>query len=332
MEKISQAKAEDYEEIQRLLEDAYGHTHNYFSAAYPAVWRKETTDFQHTYLIREGDGIASLVRVFSLDLILGKSRVKAGGIGGVATSPSIRGKGYMSQLMNHAIDQMKEEGFPVSILGGDRHRYRSFGYENAGKTLRLTVTRRGLDKAGIKPIFPQRYFGEPDLLRQIIIAYQQHPYRRKRAEEEYRLIYRKSGLLLFCSGKDQDFGYLALSGEGGREGVVEFGGNAGTILGITRYVMERFGDTPLTFFFPERSAVPEPILKSASDWNVVSTWMLKIIDLEKTISVFLPQTGGSAKPDLAALKFLPEPAQVEALFGTLSGSPFNFFLWPLDCI
>ena len=332
MEKISQARPEDYEEIQRLLEDAYGHTHNYFSTTYPAVWRKETTDFKHTYLIREGDCIASLVRVFPLDLILGKSRVKAGGIGGVATSPSIRGKGYMSQLMNHAIEKMKEEDFPISVLGGDRHRYRNFGYENAGKTLRLTVSRRGLEKSGIKPVFPRRYFGEPDLLRQVIIAYEQHPYRRKRIEEEYRLIYQKPGLLLFCSGEGQDFGYLALSGECGREGVVEFGGNALTILGITRYVMERFGDTPLTLFFPGRSAVPEPIFQSASDWSVVSTWMLKILDLEKTVSVFLLQTGGTAKPDLAALKSLPEPARVEALFGTLSGSPFNLFLWPLDCI
>lgn len=326
------AKMEDYEKIQRFLEDAYGHSYNLFPNAYPMVWRKETTDYRHIYLIREEKRIVSLVRFFPLDLILGPVSVKVAGIGGVSTLPSARGKGYMNQLMKHAVARMKEEGFPVSILWGDRHRYQTFGYENAGKTLNLTITQRGLHKAGVKPVFPQRYFGQEDLLVKIIAAYEKNPYRKIRAKKEYTLLYQKPGLLLFSAGDDKNFGYLALSGESGRNGCVEFGGSAPTILEIAGYVMERFGLFSLNFFFPEKSVIPEPILQAASEWTMTSSGMVKIVELEKTLSLFTAQSEKGKIPDIASLKTLTETEQTSVLFGTLSESPFNIFFWPLDHI
>ena len=238
----------------------------------------------------------------------------------------------MNQLMEHAIARMKEEGFPISVLGGDRHRYQTFGYENAGKTLNLTITQRGLRKAGVKPIFPQRYSGQENLLVKIIAAYEKNHYRKIRAKEEYALLYQKPGLLLFAAGEDKNFGYLALSGEFGRNGCVEFGGCALTIMEIAGYAMERFRFPSLTFFFPEKSVIPEPILQTASEWNITSSTMLKIVDLEKTVSLFTAQSGKGKIPDNASLKALTETEQVSTLFGTLSKSPFNIFIWPLDHI
>jgi len=332
LEKILSAEPKDYEEIQRFLEDAYGHSYNYFPNAYPTVWRKETTDYRHTYLIREEKKIVSLVRLFPLDLILGPISVKAAGIGGVASSPSARGKGYMNQLMKYAAARMKEEGFPISVLGGDRHRYQAFGYENAGKTLNLTITQRGFRKAGLKSIIPERYQGEKDLLTKIITSYENHPYRKVRTKEEYVSLYQKPGLLLFCADNGCDFGYLVLSDKSGRNSCVEFGGNSVTILGIAGYAMERFGLSSLNFFFPEKSIIPEPILQAASEWNITSSTMLKIVDLENTVSLFTAQSEKGKIPDIYSLKTLTETEQVSALFGTFPGSPFNIFLWPLDHI
>jgi len=332
MEKILGAEPKDYEEIQRVLEDAYGHSYNYFPNACPTVWRKETTDYRHTYLIREEKKIVSLIRLFPLDLILGPISVKAAGIGGVASSPSARGKGYMNQLMNYAAARMKKEGFPISVLWGDRHRYRAFGYENAGKTLNLTITQRGLHKAGVKPVFPQKYSGQENLLVKIIAAYEKNHYRKIRTKEGYALLYQKPGLLLFFAGDDKNFGYLALSDKSGRNSCVEFGGSAPTILGIAGYAMERFGLSSLNFFFPEKSIIPEPILQAASEWNIAFSAMLKIVDLEKTISLFTAQSEKGKIPDIYSLKTLPETEQVSVLFGILLESPFNIFLWPLDYI
>ena len=332
MKKILSAEPKDYEEIQRFLEDAYGHSYNAFSDRYPTVWRKETTNYRHIYLIREEGKIVSLVRLFPLNLILGPVSIKAAGIGGVATSPSVRSKGYMNQLMEHAISRMKEEGFPVSILWGDRHRYRTFGYENAGRTINLTVNRRGLHKTGVKPVFPKRYSGEKDLLVKITAAYEKNNYRRARTKEECAFLYQKTGLLVFCDGSGDDFGYLALSGEFGSNGCVEFNGSAPTVLGIADYLMDRFSLSSLNFFFPEKSAIPAPILQAASNWTIHSSGMVKIIDLEKTVSLFTPQSEKEKIPNIAFLKSLTETEQVSALFGTFSESPFNIFIWPLDLI
>ncbi|MFH2067848.1 MAG: GNAT family N-acetyltransferase [Candidatus Omnitrophota bacterium] len=332
MEKIVGAETKDYEEIQRFLEDAYGHSRNFFPNTYPAVWQGDTTNYQHVCLIRDEGKIVSLVRLFPLDLALGPVSVKVAGIGSVSTSPSVRGKGLMNRLMEHAIARMKEESFPISILGGDRHRYQAFGYENAGKTLNFTINQRGLRKTGVKPVFPQRYSGQEGLLVKIIAAYEKNYYRKIRTKEEYALLYQKPGLLLFSAGEDTDFGYLALSGESGRNGCVEFGGSARTIMGIAGYVMERFSLSSLTFFFPEKSVIPEPILQTASEWNITSSTMLKIVDPEKTVYLFAPQSEKGKIPDSASLKTLTEVEQVSALFGTLSESPFNIFIWPLDRI
>ena len=332
MKKILGAEPKDYEEIQRFLEDAYGHSYNAFPDRYPMVWQKETTDYRHIYLIREEERIVSLVRLFPLNLILGPVSIKTAGIGGVATSPSVRGKGYMNQLIEHAIARMKEEDFPVSILGGNRHRYQTFGYENAGKTINLTVNRRGLHKTGVKPVFPQRYSGEKNTLVKIIDAYEKNHYRKVRTKEEHALLYQKPGLLLFSAGEEKKFGYLALSGEFGRNGCVEFGGCAPTILGIAAYLMERFSLSSLNFSFPEKSVIPETVLQAASGWNITSSVMLKIVDLKKTVSLFAPQSEKGKIPNIASLKTLPETEQVSALFGVFSESPFNIFIWPLDLI
>ncbi|MCX5642959.1 MAG: GNAT family N-acetyltransferase [Candidatus Omnitrophica bacterium] len=332
MEKIQSAEAKDYEQIQRFLEDAYGHSYNAFLNMYPALWHKDTTDYRHIYSIREEGRIVSLVRLFPLDLILGPVSVKVAGIGSVSTSPSVRGKGYMNRLMEHATAKMKEEGFPISVLSGDRHRYQTFGYEEAGTTLNLVINRRGLHKTGVKPIFPQRYSGQENLLVKISAAYEKNHYRKIRTKEEYALLYQKPGLLLFSAGDDKDFGYLALSGEHGAGGCAEFGGSAQTIMRITGYVMERFGLSSLNFFFPDKAVIPEPILQAASGWNITSSTMLKIVDLEKTLSLFAPQHQERKIPDLASLKTVPETEQVSALFSTFPGSPFNIFLWPLDHI
>ena len=113
---------------------------------------------------------------------------------------------------------------------------------------------------------------------------------------------------------------------------MEFGGCGSTILGIAAYLMERFSLPSLNFFFPEKSALPEQILQAASGWTINSSEMIKIVDLEKTVSLFAPQSEKEKIPDITSLKALPETERVAALFGALSESPFNIFIWPLDLI
>ena len=324
---ISAAKA-DYAAIQKFLEDAYNHATDFFPLHYPWCWREENTDFGHTYLIRESAQIVSLVRMFPLDLSLGGVQIRIGGIGGVSTKPSCRGKGYMSQLLQHAVDQMKAEQMPVPILWGDQHRYQSFGYQTAGQAVTLAISRRGLEKMRVSPLEGVRFQGQPELLSQMIQAYHAHAFHRRRTLEEFRLVCRHPDLLLFCTQAKDPFAYLGLM----NGAPVEYGGDMQNVLGLTAHLMTRLGRWTMDFRFPHWAAVPASVRAAAWTWKIEPTGQIKILDLEKTLTGFAPQAPEAIIPPLQKLRAMPESQQTEALFGTAHGSPFNIWVWPLDNI
>ena len=330
---ISTPTADEYTAIQRFLEDVYGHGLNYFPLHYGWCWRPEHMDYAHTYCLRENGRIASLVRVFPLPLQQGAAQVKVAGIGAVSTLPAHRGKGYMKRLLEYAIAAMRREGFPVSILWGDQHRYQPFGYQTAGKMIALSVSRRGLEKTRLAPLTPARFQGQEQLFRSIFQAYQRNPFRHLRTEPQCRAAYEHARLLLYAAGEAEKFGYLGLFyGAGMTSGAVEFGGHPSTILQIAANLMERFGVGTLEFRFPKWSLIPPDFVRAASYWKVEPAGQIKILDLEATLRDFRPQAPQFSPGEMTALKALPETEQVDALFGTANNSPFNLFFWPLDHI
>jgi hypothetical protein len=92
------------------------------------------------------------VGVYPLEVEIHGVRWPIAGIGGVSTLPEARGKGYMTQLLIHAVTVMREQGYVLSWLGGDRQRYNAFGWEVAGQNYELTFTRRSLDRSGVEPV------------------------------------------------------------------------------------------------------------------------------------------------------------------------------------
>jgi hypothetical protein len=58
----------------------------------------------------------------------------------------------MTQLLYHVVSAMREHGYALSWLGGDRQRYNTFGWESAGQNFELNFARRALDRAGVEPV------------------------------------------------------------------------------------------------------------------------------------------------------------------------------------
>lgn len=317
------AHADEYAAIQRFLEEAYQAQANSFARHYPAVWRPETTEFQRIFMITEGARIASLVRVFPLELKQNERRIRCDGIGAVATAPWARGKGHMRTLLSHADASMKAEGVPLSILWGHRHRYRAFGYETAGKVAHLSVTKTDLAKSGIPAISARTYQGEPGVLDQIQIAYMRQPYCRIRQPQEYPLIYQAQELQVYWSGQGEIFGYLVIRGR--NPCVAEFGGQAQTVLGMASALLDTLAIKELIFRFPADLPIPAPYHAAASGWSLCPAGMIKVLDLPKTLAL-LALSGDEA------WAHLPEPEQTERLFGTLGPSPGNIVVGDLDTV
>ena len=139
-------------------------------------------------------------------------------------------------------------------------------------------------------------------------------------------------LLLFCAREEGLPGYLGLFNHSGAYTVAEFGGNPATTLGITAYLMRRLGINSLEFAFPGWNWIPPAMRMAASNWKIVPTCLVKILDLEATVQGFRPQLPEPLSLAVGHLKTLPEVEQVEALFGTATHSPFNIFVWSLDSI
>ncbi|MCM8819012.1 MAG: GNAT family N-acetyltransferase [Candidatus Omnitrophica bacterium] len=276
----------DYEKVMKYLEDAYGHSYNYFSYRYPHVSRKENIDFDNILIIEENEKICSLVRIFPILTIQNQIELKFGGIGSVSTAYEERGKGYMSILMQEAIKKMKKDGYELSILWGDRHRYKNFGYEIGGKVVLITITTRGLEKMNISSVKTKRYLNEEKILEKIIKNYNERKYRIKRDENYFKDIYKIYNTALYYSEQDDKFGYVVIETSGFETRVYEQAGDETLILGILKYLSERFGKRTFTLEFPNFEEIPEKILEASSGWSIIPAGMIKIINLRKLVELY----------------------------------------------
>ncbi len=286
--KVLSAKPSEYEEIQRFLEEAYGHSFNFFNERWLKVWKKDYTDFENILIIKEKQQIISLVRIFPLMFIQKGVRIKTAGIGNVSTLYSHRGKGYMSCLLEESFCRMRKEKYPVSVLWGDRHRYGYFGYENCGSNIVLRINVRGINKMGIKQVDPKRYFGQSEALEKIIDIYNTNSYRKQRTKKDFTALYAAMGVATYYAEKGKEFAYLSIaSSDSGAQGTVkEYGGNSELLLGILKYLNERFGHDSFVLVFPDMREIPDILLAASSNWEISKSCMLKIINLKETLRLF----------------------------------------------
>lgn len=284
---IKSPELKDYERIMRFLENVYGHSFNYFPYAYPHVSKRENIDWKNILIIEKDGKICSLVRIFPINTIQNGIKIKFGGIGFVSTDYEERGKNYMSTLLNEAIRKMEKEDYPLSILWGDRHRYINFGYENGGKILTLLITLRGLEKAKISSVNTKRYLGEKEVLSKIIENYNKKNFRVERDYDYFYQIYKKLKTATYYSKDGEKFAYVVIDESSQDTRIFEFGGDIDLILGILKYLSERFGKSRFSIDFPNFKEVPELILKVSSSWYISPAGMIKIINLKKTIEAFL---------------------------------------------
>ncbi|HCG77533.1 MAG: hypothetical protein COZ37_05765 [bacterium (Candidatus Ratteibacteria) CG_4_10_14_3_um_filter_41_18] len=302
-EEIRVLRKDEYQKAVRFLENAYGHSANFFACAYPVVWREENFSPENISVIRENGKIASLIRLFPMNLMVGESKIKTGGIGGVATDPEIRGKGYMGQLLNYNIKKMKAEGYALSVLGGDRFRYGNFGWEYGGRQVNLNISGRSLSKAGVKPHNKvKRFSGEKEILEKIISCHEKEELRVERRKEDYELLYQKIGSALYWAEEGESFGYIDLSGEHQGTRAIEWGGDERIISSITAYLLARFGSSAMTFPVPISKKFPKILYELSAGWSLSMVNSVKIINLRKTLEGFLPQIeqrwGSSEKQEI----------------------------------
>jgi predicted N-acetyltransferase YhbS len=141
---IRHVRVAEFEPFMRYVEQAFGHSKAFFQRAYPHLYLPTEEALAWAYIIEEDGEIVSHVGLYPIETVTAGVRMTLGGIGAVSTAPQARGKGYMTQLLDHIIVEMRRIGYPISWLGGDRQRYNTFGWEMASPVTNLRFSGRSL--------------------------------------------------------------------------------------------------------------------------------------------------------------------------------------------
>ncbi len=288
---VSYLKPEEYDGFMRFLEKCYRHTRDYFPRRYPHVWCKDTVDYENRLILKIDGKIVSHVGIFPLKLIVEDCTIPVGGIGGVATLQEYRGRGYMTKLMNAAIEKMKKDGYPLSVLWGDRQRYGHFGYENAGKLAYITVSLRSLKiEAKVKKIDYDRLDVDYSKLNVIKQLHKKEPLRLERSDDFYERVFKMPGLITYIA--EDNSAYVVHFGE--RYGdIVEYGGSPESLLNLLYSLLtdlsKEFGVSGTVVAAPYYPyATFHELLKVSTGMRIGYEAMAKILDLKKLLEAYRP--------------------------------------------
>ena len=149
---IRTVRVEEFDAFMRFLERCFGHSKDFFGGSTRTTTNRNRPPARTGTWWRVAGGWSRTWGLYPIQAVAAGVCVPVGGIGGVATLPEERRKNHMSRLLRHVIGVMREQGFLVSGLGGDRQRYNAFGWESAGLTYSLRFSGRSMDRWGVKPV------------------------------------------------------------------------------------------------------------------------------------------------------------------------------------
>lgn len=140
-DEITRLRAADFGELMPFLARAFRYAEaDWFATRLPTLYRPSEERMACNLAVRRGGRLAAVVGVFPFAWRVGGRELRVAGIGGVATDPDLRGSGLMRLLMDRALAEIRAGGFHLSYLGGQRQRYRYWGWERAGVEVRASVT------------------------------------------------------------------------------------------------------------------------------------------------------------------------------------------------
>lgn len=279
---IRTLRVEEFDTFMRYVERAFGHSKGFFQRAYPHLYQPTEEACSWAYVIEEDGEIVSHVGLYPIETVTAGVHLKIGGIGAVSTAPKSRGKGYMTQLLQHVIREMRRIGYPVSWLGGDRQRYNSFGWELASPVYTLRFSRRSLDWAKVEPTPVEEVLAEEALA--TVAAYQAqtscYPVRPHLDQQLQR-----TDLRFWIS----DDGYAIVSGQFSPLELIELVSVSGNEIGMIRALMDWVFADRLTWNLSMWDTLRVGrLMPFAASWSSGSSNMYRVNDLTQLLRAAQP--------------------------------------------
>jgi predicted N-acetyltransferase YhbS len=278
-ERIRTTHVEEFPEVMRLIERAFGARKGFFERYLPHHFYPDPQACAQLHVLERDGRIVAHVAVLPIEITTRGLSLKVGGISSVATHPEHQGQGYMSRLLRHVIQVMKAEDYPLSGLGGDRQRYGLFGWDHAGETFRLYFSKRSLQRAGIEPlevveVYPWEALEMIQRLRPTLACTARQPRMEKLLHKVgLRAWLAEDGYALASYLGGEPISIVELASESGRE--------AGLIHGILDWCSKQEASWRVSRWDKRRIA---RIMPAVLNWPSGYDWTYRIIDLYSLLS------------------------------------------------
>lgn len=139
---IVKLTAKDYDEWLHVLNTAFGEkrgTKMDFEKDLPKMCIRDDYHVGMHIAVRENGKICSLLGVYPIKVKIGGTELMFSTVGNVATLAEYEGKGYMTLLLDKAMEELEKIGADASRLGGSRQRYNRYGYEASGTVYNFEI-------------------------------------------------------------------------------------------------------------------------------------------------------------------------------------------------
>ena len=303
------ARADEFDDLMRFLDLSYGCAKNSFTQWYPHLYFRDSAACSCNYVICDEGRIVSNVGAFPVEVVNSGVRVKLAGIGSVASLPEERKKGHMTRLMNHVVGVLREQGYLLSALFGDRHRYAAFGWERAGLVYRLQFTSRSLDRAGVASVaIEERSLAEClALIERFHEGGEFYSIRPELARQVH-----KSGLRAWAAADGYAAGWAERDGS---VSLAELACAPGREAGMIRAIRERTLAHTVTWPIPSFAyQTLTRLMPSASTWSGETPGVYRIFDLARLLSAYQPviESRTEGVSDFGVVIGIREPDRVVA--------------------
>ena len=141
MEKIVRLTGADYEQALDFLDLVFSQARkpHHFERALPRMCVPDDEHMGKHFAMTVNGRIVAMLGVYPLPMVIDGEHFLFSTTGNVATHYRYEGRGYAHQLLNRAMEELKDIGADASRLGGFRQRYNRFGFEMAGTAYHLNV-------------------------------------------------------------------------------------------------------------------------------------------------------------------------------------------------
>ena len=146
---VVRLRAEHYDALLSLLNEVFTIKNGRqmdFLTEMPKMWARDDEHIGRHFGIFDGERLVSCIGVYPFCAVVAGEELRFATMGNIATHPDYEGRGYMSAMIDTALEELKRLDIDIARLGGLRSRYNRYGFEACGQNYSFHLSKKSLTR------------------------------------------------------------------------------------------------------------------------------------------------------------------------------------------